>query len=123
MKPIPNQSFVAALLLAGSALFAGCKKNESPASTDQQNFLSKVKTTEVDLQQISDGYVSPLGVVAFPDNTGRLAVIDQTGKIWIMDANGNKMPTPFMDVSSKLVALSPGYDERGLLGLAFHPDY
>jgi glucose/arabinose dehydrogenase len=27
------------------------------------------------------------------------------------------------DVSASLVALTPGYDERGLLGLAFHPDF
>jgi hypothetical protein len=62
-------------------------------------------------------------VVAFPDNSGRLAVIDQIGKIWIIDAEGHSMATPFMDLTSRIVPLSAGYDERGLLGLAFHPDY
>jgi glucose/arabinose dehydrogenase len=111
------------MLLAGSVLFQACKKSDSPVSADQGTFLSKVKTTGVDLQQFSTGYVSPLGVVPFPDNTGRLAVIDQVGQVWITDANGNKMATPFIDVASKMVTLSPGYDERGLLGLAFHPNY
>ena len=120
----PNQSlFACALLLAGAILFEGCKKTEAPVSNEAQTLSSKIKTTEVDLDLFSSGYVSPLGVVAFPDQTGRLAVIDQVGQIWITNASGTKMPTPFIDVASKMVTLSPGYDERGLLGLAFHPDY
>ena len=30
---------------------------------------------------------------------------------------------PFLDVSNQLVPINPGYDERGLLGIAFHPDF
>src|SRR5690606_39274909 len=41
----------------------------------------------------------------------------------IIDAAGSLLAQPFLDVSAKLVALNPGFDERGLLGLAFHPDY
>ena len=33
------------------------------------------------------------------------------------------MSEPFIDISSKLVTLSLPYDERGLLGFAFHPNY
>lgn len=33
------------------------------------------------------------------------------------------LPEPFLDISAKLVDLMPDYDERGLLGLAFHPDF
>ncbi|MGH8914934.1 MAG: PQQ-dependent sugar dehydrogenase [Acidimicrobiia bacterium] len=33
------------------------------------------------------------------------------------------MDRPFLDISDKITPLSPDYDERGLLGLAFHPDY
>src|SRR5207249_858518 len=72
---------------------------------------------------IADNFTSPVGLVAVPDNSKRLFVIDQIGKIWVIDAVGNKLPTPFLDVTSKMVTLSPGYDERGLLGLAFHPNY
>lgn len=98
-------------LIIFSLLFAGCEKNDS------------VTDTRVDLQQVSDGFVSPIGVVAAPDNTGRLFVIDQAGKIWILDSTGNKLPSPFMDVTSMIVTLNPGYDERGLLGFAFHPQF
>jgi glucose/arabinose dehydrogenase len=87
---------------------------------DKDDNVNKVR---VDLKLIADGFVSPIGVVAAPDNTGRLFVIDQAGKVWIIDAGGNKLPTPFIDLTGKMVTLSPGYDERGLLGLAFHPAY
>lgn len=94
-------------------LYYGCKKNDDddmPAKTP-------------DMQLVADNMVSPLGVVSVPDQSNRLFVIDQAGKIWVIGADGKKINTPFLDVSSKLVTLNPGYDERGLLGLAFHPDY
>jgi glucose/arabinose dehydrogenase len=91
---------------------------------------------EVDVKVIADSLVSPLGVIAVPDdNQGisgksdksssdkRLFVIDQIGKIWVIDAQGRKMREPFLDITSKLVALSPNYDERGLLGFALHPEF
>ncbi|MFB9864621.1 PQQ-dependent sugar dehydrogenase [Rufibacter immobilis] len=77
----------------------------------------------LDLQLVADSLASPLGVVAVPDQTNRLFVIDQVGKVWVIDQNGRKLSRPFIDVSSKMVPLSPNYDERGLLGLAFHPQY
>lgn len=77
----------------------------------------------VDAEMVADGMISPIGLVAFPDQSGRLAVIDQAGKIWIISASGDRLPTPYMDVTSRMVTLNSFYDERGLLGLAFHPDY
>lgn len=37
--------------------------------------------------------------------------------------NNVLLATPFLDLSARLVTLSPDYDERGLLGLAFHPGF
>ena len=102
----------ASFFITGLLLLPGCEKN------DHHNPFDKV-----DLELVADGFVSPVGVVAAPDNSDRLFVIDQTGKIWIIDASGNKLTTPFMDVTSMMVPLMPDFDERGLLGLAFHPDY
>ena len=101
----------AVALLTVMLAFPGCKKHD-----DQP---SKV----VDAKLIADNLVSPLGVVTAPDESKRLFIIDQIGKVWIVDATGTKLPTPFLDVTSKMVPLNAGYDERGLLGLAFHPDY
>lgn len=92
-------------------------------SPDEDRVDGSLFQTKVDLMQVADGFVSPIGAVASPDNTKRLFVIDQVGKIWIIDGTGTKLPTPFMDISSMMVTLNPNYDERGLLGLAFHPQF
>ncbi len=76
-----------------------------------------------DLQLLDDNLVSPVTAVEAPDDSHRIFIVDQVGKIWIVNADGTKEPEPFIDVSSELVSLTPDYDERGLLGLAFHPDY
>jgi glucose/arabinose dehydrogenase len=77
----------------------------------------------IDVEEIATGFVSPVQVVTSPGAGGRRFVIDQIGKIYGLNAAGHVMPQPFLDISSKITPLSPGYDERGLLGLAFHPDY
>jgi glucose/arabinose dehydrogenase len=102
-------------------LFQRCNKLVDIIDPDHGNHGSGAK--KLDLKFVADLFVSPIGLVAVPDGSKRLFVIDQIGKIWIIDAKGNKLSTPFLDLSSKLVTLSPGFDERGLLGLAFHPDY
>ncbi|MFL6595188.1 MAG: PQQ-dependent sugar dehydrogenase [Chthoniobacterales bacterium] len=76
----------------------------------------------VQLQQIASGLTAPGSLVSANDGTGRLFIVQQTGQILIL-RNGSVTPTPFLDVSSRLVGLNPGYDERGLLGFAFHPDF
>jgi glucose/arabinose dehydrogenase len=76
----------------------------------------------VGLELIAGDLTAPVTLVEAPDKTGRLFIVDQIGMIWIVD-NGNVLSTPFLDVQDRMVSLNPGYDERGLLGLAFHPDY
>lgn len=95
-------------------LFAACKKHDDnpPPPNASPN-----------LQLITDNLVSPLTVAEAPDDSKRLFIVDQTGKIWIVDKDGSKLADPFIDISPKMIALQSGYDERGLLGLAFHPDY
>jgi glucose/arabinose dehydrogenase len=54
------------------------------------------------------------------DNSNRLFAVEQGGKIHAFDNNPNVSSSKlFLDISSKL-AIS---DERGLLGLVFHPQY
>ena len=107
--PFPFSRTLVLLVL----LFAiGCKKIDDP-------HVSK----EMDLKLIMDNLVAPVALAEAPDDSRRLFVADQVGKIWIIDKDGKKMPQPFIDISSKMVTLQPFYDERGLLGLAFHPNY
>lgn len=92
---------------------AGCKKNDKPP----------VSNASPDLRMVADNMVSPIALDAPPDDSKRLFVVDQVGKVWIIRADGTRSSSPFMDISSKMVTLNGGYDERGLLGFTFHPDF
>lgn len=73
------------------------------------------------LEQTALGFAAPVYLTA-PDGDQRLFVLDQVGIIWLI-APGTDQPEPFLDIRDKIVDLHPTYDERGLLGLAFSPDY
>ena len=77
----------------------------------------------VALQLVAEGLTSPITLMEAPDRTGRLFVVDQTGLIRIIAADGTLLAEPFLDVRSRMVTLRTNFDERGLLGLAFHPRY
>lgn len=85
-----------------------------PLAEDERN---------VELQLVAQGFTSPVALVEAPDRSGRLFVVDQAGLIRIIDATGTLVREPFLDVRGLMVTLRPGFDERGLLGLAFHPRY
>lgn len=61
-------------------------------------------------------------MVPIPGDDQHALVLEQTGRIWVLQGDG-LLPDPFLDVSDRLVELDRSYDERGLLGLAFHPDF
>ncbi len=77
---------------------------------------------EIELQPIAGGLTSPVFATNAGDGSGRLFVVDQAGAIRIIQ-NDTLLPTPFLDLSSEIPALNNFFDERGVLGLAFHPDY
>jgi len=76
----------------------------------------------VELQAVATGLVSPVDLVSPNDGSNRLFIVNQSGQILVLK-NGQVLGTPFLDVSGRLVPLMAGYDERGLLGLAFHPGF
>src|SRR5690606_25113842 len=57
-----------------------------------------------------------------PGDTSRLFVLERLGVIRVIK-NGALQATPFLDLSSLVGAEDNNYDEQGLLGLAFHPEY
>ena len=77
----------------------------------------------VQLQQVTGELTAPVDLDAPDDGTSRLFVTDQIGLIYVIDSDENRLETPFLDIRDRMVPLNPGYDERGLLGLAFHPDF
>ena len=64
------------------------------------------------------GFDSPLDVTNAGDGSGRLFVVEQAGRIRLVKG-GALVERPFLDITGRIA--SGG--ERGLLGLAFHPDY
>jgi glucose/arabinose dehydrogenase len=69
-------------------------------------------------QPVIGGLDRPLGLVNAGDGSGRLFIVQQGGLIRILK-DGALLTTPFLDLSQKVVCCG----ERGLLGLAFHPQY
>jgi hypothetical protein len=79
---------------------------------------------------ILDQIHSPTAIVSARDASDRLFICDQPGRIFIVK-DGMLLPTPFLDISNtatnvahrKVLGLTSSYDERGLLGLAFHSGF
>ncbi|NIP25494.1 MAG: CHRD domain-containing protein [Phycisphaerae bacterium] len=76
----------------------------------------------IKLETVATGLTAPIYATNAGDGSGRLFIVEQSGQIRIVE-NDVLLPTPFLDISDKLPALNAFFDERGLLGLAFHPDY
>ncbi len=85
--------------------------------------LVNTSLPQVRVQLAADNFTAPMMIASAKDGTGRLFVVDQIGLVWIIAANGTRLPQPFMDLRSRIIPLNPVYDERGLLSLAFHPNF
>ena len=72
----------------------------------------------ITLAPLVSGLNSALTVVHAGDGSGRLFIVQQGGQILVFNGT-NVLPRPFLDIA----ALVSCCDERGLLGLAFHPNY
>ena len=82
-------------------------------------------TINILLQPVATNLAAPDYAISPPGDTNRLFVVEQGGLLRVIQ-NGVLLPTPALDITSRvqppLVASNPN-DERGLLGLAFHPGY
>jgi glucose/arabinose dehydrogenase len=117
--------------LAAGSLLAGCLSGDDAAPAgDQPTTGTTTATSEtttpaadgggVGTELVASGFANPLGVEFAPGDPDTTYVVDQAGVAYAVTDGGTG--TPFLDVRDRMVALS-GYEERGLLGLAFHPDY
>lgn len=81
------------------------------------SFCFSVKAQVVTLEPFASGFSQPIDIQTAGDD--RLFVVEQGGVIKILNSNGTTNTTPFLNISGQTSAAG----ERGLLGLAFHPDY
>ncbi len=101
-------SFVTILCVFASLVFSGATITTRAQSTG----------VSIELEPVATGLNSPLYVTNARDGSNRLFIIEQPGRIKVL-AGGGGTPTVFLDITSRV--LSGG--ERGLLGLAFHPQF
>jgi glucose/arabinose dehydrogenase len=90
-----------------------------PASPSPSLAPSYPPLQAVRLEAIASGLASPIGITNAGDGSGRLFVNEQGGRIRIVNADGTLGEGDFVDLSDRLLAGG----ERGLLGVAFHPEF
>jgi glucose/arabinose dehydrogenase len=76
----------------------------------------------VNLEEVASGLTAPMAMVQ-PPGDDRKFIVQQTGQIKILTPEGELLSQPFLDINHRLPTLLALFDEKGLLGLAFHPDY
>lgn len=99
------------LLLAG--LVAGCGSGSDPADPDPD----PPPVGSLRLVEVVSGLAAPVALTT-PSQDPRLFVVEQAGRIRVLK-DGALLATPFLDIRDRV----RDGGERGLLGLAFHPDY
>ncbi|WP_291914029.1 PQQ-dependent sugar dehydrogenase [Chitinophaga sp. CB10] len=109
-----NHRFVSLILLS---VLNAVIVQAGPGTPEAEPPARKVK-----LQLVTDRFISPVNMAVPHDGSGRLFFCQKEGKVWIVQ-NGKLLPTPFADVADKMVKINAAYDERGLLGMAFHPKF
>ncbi|MBT8447110.1 MAG: PQQ-dependent sugar dehydrogenase [Gammaproteobacteria bacterium] len=114
------RTIAAAAACAASLAAGGASALEDPIAAP----IAK-GAIRIELETIAAGVTSPNYLTHAGDGSGRLFFLEQPGTVRVID-NGAVLPMPFLDVSARLPALGLfglDFDERGLLGAAFHPDF
>lgn len=107
---------IAGVVLVGIGCLSGCSTKES----DEGSLPPLPPSNDLQLQTISTSLNQPVFMTAPPGDSTRLFVVEQGGLIRIIDPTNNSLlAIPFLNLSS---LLSTG-GERGLLGMAFDPQY
>ncbi|MFQ6024823.1 MAG: PQQ-dependent sugar dehydrogenase, partial [Acidiferrobacterales bacterium] len=75
------------------------------------------------LEVVAEGLTAPLILMSPPDGSKRRFIIEQIGVIKILTSDGKLLDEPFLNIRHRLIPLFADFDEQGLLGLAFHPDF
>jgi glucose/arabinose dehydrogenase len=105
------------LLLLSIALPIVLSGTDPALATRQQDVTPQAVTIQLEPVVTAD-LASPVYVTNAHDGSNRLFIVEQGGIIKVLHP-GSRTPTVFLNITSRV--LSGG--ERGLLGLAFHPQY
>ena len=83
--------------------------------------FSIIYSQTIDIQSFASGFDMPVSIKNAGDD--RLFVVEKRGIIRIVNADGSVNATPFLNIDNLVVNIGGQGDERGLLGLTFHPNY
>ncbi|XP_036448518.1 HHIP-like protein 2 [Colossoma macropomum] len=75
------------------------------------------------LKEVANGLRNPVLMLHSGDGTHRMFVAEQLGFVWVFLRDGSRLERPFLDISGDVLTTPWLGDERGFLGLAFHPQY
>ncbi|KAM3595498.1 uncharacterized protein V6R79_024376 [Siganus canaliculatus] len=73
------------------------------------------------LEEVANGLRNPLAMVHANDGTHRFFVAEQVGLVWAYLPDRSRLEKPFMNITKVVLTSSWEGDERGFLGLTFHP--
>ena len=76
----------------------------------------------LDLRLVASGLTAPIGLADPDDGSGELYILEQNGLVQVLTGTGVR-GRPLLDLRDRMIALDEGFEERGLLGLALHPDF
>jgi glucose/arabinose dehydrogenase len=115
----PSVAFLTLVLI----LLAASPASAQPMPREPERAAADpaVEAGQVRLRLIESGFASPLGVVNAGDGTDRLFVLEKRGTVRVVEGEAMK-PGYFLDIRGVAGGLTTT-GERGLLGLAFHPDF
>ncbi len=91
----------------------------SPAAEPTPPAIEVDPWTSIRLESVSGGFQQPTYLTHAGDGSGRLFVVEKAGRVWIVQ-DGQRLPEPFLDITDRVRSRE---SERGLLSIAFHPDY
>ncbi|XP_019618723.1 PREDICTED: HHIP-like protein 2 isoform X1 [Branchiostoma belcheri] len=74
-------------------------------------------------KQLVVGLRNPTVLVHAGDGSHRVFIGEQYGKVHVYLSDFSKVETPFLDLSKNILTSTRRGDERGFLGMAFHPDF
>ncbi|GAB5570475.1 hedgehog-interacting protein [Prionailurus iriomotensis] len=75
------------------------------------------------IQEVVNGLRQPVGALHSGDGSHRLFILEKEGYVKILTPEGEIFKEPYLDIHKLVQSGIKGGDERGLLSLAFHPNY
>ncbi|NWH44222.1 HIPL1 protein, partial [Fregata magnificens] len=75
------------------------------------------------LVEVANGLRNPVAMVHANDGTHRFFIAEQVGLVWTYLPDRSRLKKPFLNISEAVLTSPWEGDERGFLGIVFHPKF